>query len=53
MLAPLKTALKPLQIGDIVIETPLTLAPMAGHIPTLPCAASVGSWAAADWSALS
>ena len=31
MLAPLKTALKPLQIGDITIETPLTLAPMAGH----------------------
>ena len=31
MLAPLKIALKPLQIGDIVIETPLTLAPMAGH----------------------
>ena len=25
------TALKPLRIGDIVIDTPLTLAPMAGH----------------------
>lgn len=31
MLAPAKTALKPLQIGDIIIESPLTLAPMAGH----------------------
>ena len=31
MLTQTSTALKPLQIGDIVIETPLALAPMAGH----------------------
>ena len=31
MLAATSTLLKPLHIGDIVIETPLTLAPMAGH----------------------
>ena len=31
MLAPYKTVLKPLQIGHIAIDTPLTLAPMAGH----------------------
>ena len=31
MLTQASTALKPLQIGDIVIETPLALAPMAGH----------------------
>ena len=28
---PVKTALKPLRIGDIAISTPLFLAPMAGH----------------------
>lgn len=28
---PFKTALKPLRIGGIAIETPLALAPMAGH----------------------
>lgn len=26
-----QTALKPLRIGDIIIESPLALAPMAGH----------------------
>ena len=31
MLARIRPALKSLQIGDIVIETPLALAPMAGH----------------------
>lgn len=31
MLTPAKTVLKPLQIGHIAIDTPLTLAPMAGH----------------------
>ena len=31
MLAPAQTALKPLQIGNISIDSPLTLAPMAGH----------------------
>ena len=31
MLAPLETSLKTLQIGDIIIDTPLLLAPMAGH----------------------
>ena len=31
MLTQTSTALKPLQIGDIVVETPLALAPMAGH----------------------
>ncbi len=31
MLAATETNLKPLKIGDIVIDTPLCLAPMAGH----------------------
>ena len=31
MLATAKTTLKPLKIGDITIDPPLTLAPMAGH----------------------
>ncbi len=31
MLTPLKTTFKPLHIGDIVIDSPLALAPMAGH----------------------
>lgn len=31
MLAQTHTTLKPLRIGDIVIDSPLTLAPMAGH----------------------
>ena len=31
MLATPTSALKPLQIGQMLIETPLTLAPMAGH----------------------
>ncbi len=31
MLAQPRTALKSLRIGDIVFDTPLTLAPMAGH----------------------
>ncbi len=29
--APVKTYLRPLHIGDVVIDTPLTLAPMAGQ----------------------
>jgi nifR3 family TIM-barrel protein len=31
MLAPARVNIKPLQIGDIAIDSPLTLAPMAGH----------------------
>ncbi len=31
MLSQTSTALNPLRIGDIIIETPLMLAPMAGH----------------------
>ena len=31
MLSQTNTALNPLRIGDIIIETPLMLAPMAGH----------------------
>ena len=30
-ITPTKIELKPFTIGDIVIDTPLTLAPMAGH----------------------